>query len=161
MRIGIGYDIHRLTRGRKMILGGVEIDFERGPEGHSDGDVLIHAVCDAILGALGKGDIGIHFPDTDLKYKGIAGSKLLLKVRDILEQERFCVNNIDCVIVLEKPEIKLYREKIIARISNVLGIPKKTVSIKAKTAEGLGSIGTGEAVSAYVVALLVANTKKL
>ncbi len=154
MRIGIGYDIHRLVGGRKMILGGVEIDFPKGPKGHSDGDVLLHAICDALLGALGKGDIGTHFPDTDPEYKDIAGSKLLRKVRDLTEQAGLYVNNIDCVIVLEEPKLKSYREKIVTRISDVLGIDEKTVNIKAKTAEGMGDIGKGDAVAAYAVVLL-------
>lgn len=154
MKIGIGYDIHRLISGRKMILGGVEIDFPKGPKGHSDGDVLLHAICDALLGALGKGDIGTHFPDTDPEYKDIASSKLLRKVRDLTEQAGLYVNNVDCVIILEEPKLKSYREKIVTLISNVLGIDEKAVNIKAKTAEGIGDIGKGDAVAAYAAVLL-------
>ncbi len=154
MRIGIGYDIHRLVGGRKMILGGVEIDFPKGSKGHSDGDVLLHAVCDALLGASGKDDIGTHFPDTDPAYKDIASSELLRKVREMMEQEGLYVNNIDCVVILEEPKLKFCREKIVTRISDILRIDKKMVNIKAKTAEGMGDIGKGDAVAAYAVVLL-------
>ncbi len=154
MRIGIGYDIHRLASGRKMILGGVHIPYDKGPLGHSDGDVLLHAVCDAILGAMGEGDIGMLFPDTDPSFKDVSSKDFLYKVVEILEHNNLKVQNIDCVIILEDPKIASYKESIRKVISEILKIPKTDVNLKGKTSEGMGEIGKGEAVAAYVVALL-------
>ena len=154
MRIGYGYDIHRLASGRPLVLGGVNIPFSRGPEGHSDGDALIHALCDAILGALGKGDIGVLFPDTDPGYKDMDSKTFLRGVNDICRKEGYEVGNIDSVIVLEEPKIFKYRQEITRTLAEILGISDTCVSVKGKTAEGLGSVGEGKAVEAQVVVLL-------
>ncbi|RKY42257.1 MAG: 2-C-methyl-D-erythritol 2,4-cyclodiphosphate synthase [Candidatus Makaraimicrobium thalassicum] len=154
MKIGMGYDIHRLGEGRQMVLGGVNIPYPKGPEGHSDGDVLLHAVCDAILGALGKGDIGMRFPDTDPGYKDISSRELLRDVVRLMHNEGFGVHNLDCVVIAEEPKIGPYREKMIRVISDVLKVRGDTVNIKGKTAEKLDVIGEGRAVAAYAVVLL-------
>lgn len=154
MRIGIGYDIHRLVEGRALVLGGVQIDFPKGLEGHSDADVLLHAICDAILGALGKGDIGERFPDTDMRYKGIASSKLLKDVMGLVKTQNFMVQNVDCTVIAENPKIAPYRDKIKGAISEIMELPAELISIKAKTAETLGAVGKGEAIAAYAAVLL-------
>ncbi len=160
MKIGMGYDIHRLAEGRPMVLGGVSIPFPRGPVGHSDGDVLLHAVCDAILGALGKGDIGMRFPDIDPKYKDIRSVELLRDVGELMDGEGFGVSNLDCVVVAEEPKIGPYREEMTRVISNTLKVSANAVNIKGKTAEKLGVIGEGKAVAAYAVALLKGNSEQ-
>ncbi|MFC1548393.1 2-C-methyl-D-erythritol 2,4-cyclodiphosphate synthase [Candidatus Omnitrophota bacterium] len=154
MKIGMGYDIHRLVEGRPMIIGGVDIPYARGPLGHSDGDVLLHAICDAILGAIGKGDIGMIFPDTDPKYKDMPSSQLLSEVRHIMDLEGYEVRNVDCVVIVEEPKLAPYRERISGTIGDLLRIPKSSVGVKAKTAEKLGEIGKGEAIAAHAVILL-------
>ncbi len=154
MRIGIGFDIHRLAEGRPMVLGGVNIPFPKGPEGHSDGDALLHAICDAILGALSKGDIGMRFPDTDPKYKDISSKELLKDVKGLMDDKGLSVHNLDCVIIAEEPKIGPYREEMAGVIADMLGTSGGNISIKAKTAEKLGAVGKGEAVAAYVVVLL-------
>jgi len=154
MRFGIGYDIHRLIEGRKMVLGGVEIPHAKGPEGHSDGDCLLHAVCDAVLGAMGEGDIGQKFPDTDPAYKDIASIKLLKKVAGWMTDAGYSAGNLDCVVILESPRIGPYRDKMASAIAEAMGTSPGNVSIKAKTAEGLGDIGSGNAVAAYAAVLL-------
>jgi 2-C-methyl-D-erythritol 2,4-cyclodiphosphate synthase len=154
MRIGIGYDMHRLVEGRPMMLGGVELPHVKGPSGHSDGDALLHAVCDALLGALGKGDIGRMFPDTDGQYKDISSRLLLQKVFDSVKQKGYVISNLDCVVILEEPRIGPYHEKMSSVIAGVLEMSPKDVSIKGKTAEKLGAVGRGEAVAAYAVVLL-------
>ena len=154
MKIGMGNDIHRLARGRVMVLGGVKLPYSKGPEGHSDGDVLIHAICDAILGALGEGDIGMRFPDTDPGFKDTSSSEFLEDVVDLMSKKGMGVGNLDCTVILEEPRIGPYREKIVSLISGMLGIPKEDVNLKAKTCEKLGVIGKGEAVAAYAVVLL-------
>ncbi len=160
MRIGIGYDIHRLVQGRKLMLGGVSIPGPRGLEGHSDGDALLHAVCDAILGALGKGDIGERFPDTDPKYKDIPGISLLKDVAACMAAEGFSVGNLDCVVIAEEPKISPYRGEITRIIGDILGVSGAAcVSIKGKTAEKLGDIGDKKAIAAYAVVLLKCNTE--
>ena len=153
LRVGIGYDIHRLTSGRKLVIGGVEIPFFRGLWGHSDGDVLIHAVIDAILGACALGDIGRHFPDTDEQYRGIASTELLARVEEMLA-ERCRVENIDSTIVAERPKLAPYIDAMRARIAEKLKIPIEKISIKAKTAEGVGPLGEGLAIEAHAVALV-------
>ena len=153
LRVGIGYDIHRLTPGRKLIIGGVEIPFFRGLWGHSDGDVLIHAVIDAILGACALGDIGRHFPDTDEQYRGIASTELLARVEEMIA-ERCRVGNIDSTIVAERPKLAPYIDAMRARIAEKLKIPIEKISIKAKTAEGVGPLGEGLAIEAHAVALV-------
>ena len=153
LRVGIGYDIHRLTPGRKLIIGGVEIPFFGGLWGHSDGDVLIHAVIDAILGACALGDIGRHFPDTDEQYRGIASTELLARVEEMIV-ERCRVENIDSTIVAERPKLAPYIDAMRARIAEKLKIPIEKISIKAKTAEGVGPLGEGLAIEAHAVALV-------
>ena len=153
-RIGLGYDIHPLVRGRRLILGGVEIPFVKGLKGHSDADVLVHAICDALLGAMGKDDIGRHFPNTDKRFKNISSLKLLEKVYAMACKKNYNIDNIDSVIILEKPRISAYKLKMIKNISQTLGIDKSKINIKATTQEGIGDIGKGRAVAAYAVALL-------
>jgi 2-C-methyl-D-erythritol 2,4-cyclodiphosphate synthase len=154
MKIGIGYDIHRLVEGRPMVLGGVGMPCARGPEGYSDGDVLLHAVCDAILGALGREDIGIRFTSTDPKYKDISSRELLRDVRGLMDREGFKVNSLDCVVIAEEPKVGPYREEMIRVIGEMLGASAGAVNIKGKTAERLGAIGEGKAIAAYAVVLL-------
>ncbi|MFH1245694.1 MAG: 2-C-methyl-D-erythritol 2,4-cyclodiphosphate synthase [Candidatus Omnitrophota bacterium] len=153
-RIGIGYDIHRLVKGRKLILGGIEIAFPRGLLGHSDADVLIHAVCDALLGACAAGDIGEHFPNNDSAYKDISSMELLKKVDSILKEAQYEIDNIDAVIIAEKPHLSDLKSKIAENISRVLGILSAQVSVKATTNEGVGVLGRGQAIAVYAVALL-------
>lgn len=154
-RIGIGYDIHRLEEGRRLFIGGVEIPYYKGLLGHSDGDVLLHAICDALLGAANLGDIGEHFPDTDPKYQGIASSQLLKTVLDLIEKKNFKIKNIDTVIIAQEPAIYPFRKLIQNKISALLSLSEEFVNIKAKTNEGLGEIGRKEAVACYVVVLLM------
>ena len=154
-RIGIGYDIHRLVKGRNLFLGGIEIPFEKGLEGHSDADVLLHAICDAILGALGKGDIGEHFPNTEKKYKDISSRVLLGEVNKIAKKKGFKIGNIDSVVVAEKPNLKSYKPAMRLAIAETLGIKEEAVNIKATTQEGIGFGGKEEAIAALASVLLV------
>lgn len=154
-RIGYGYDVHRLTEGRKLILGGVEIPHTSGLDGHSDADVLLHAVMDALLGASGLGDIGKHFPDTDPRYKGISSLLLLRHIGDLLTQHRLQITNIDSTVVLERPKISPYIPAMQEAIAGVLGITPAQVSIKATSNEGLGFVGTEQGAAAHAVAALV------
>jgi len=154
MKVGIGYDIHRLVKSRRLVLGGVEIPFEKGLFGHSDADVLCHSICDAILGALGKGDIGYHFPDSDPKYKDISSLILLKKVSEIMTEANFQVNNLDSVIIAEKPRLLPYIEEMEKNVSRVLKIGREGINIKATTNEGLGGIGRGEGIAAYTIVSL-------
>ena len=149
-RIGFGFDVHKLTV-RKLVLGGVEIPFEKGLLGHSDADVLLHAVCDALLGAAALGDIGKHFPDTDQRYKGISSIELLKNIHQLLRQNNYVVVNIDSTVVLERPKIAPYVDQMRMKIANALGITLNQVSVKATTNEGLGFIGVGEGAVAYAV----------
>ncbi|UCG92923.1 MAG: 2-C-methyl-D-erythritol 2,4-cyclodiphosphate synthase [candidate division WOR-3 bacterium] len=149
--VGIGYDIHRLVENRTLYLGGVKIDFSKGLAGHSDGDVLIHAVCDALLGAANLGDIGLHFPPDDEKYKGISSIELLKHVRTFLERSNFIPRNIDAVVITEEPKILTYVKSMRENIANALHIPAEIISIKGKTNEGLGDIGRGNAIAAWAV----------
>lgn len=159
MRIGMGYDVHRLEEGRELILGGVKIPFEKGLLGHSDADVLVHAVMDALLGAAALGDIGKHFPDTDMRYKGISSIELLRHVKKLLDEHLFIIGNIDAVIIAQKPRLMPYREEMISNLAAALGIAEQQINIKATTEEGLGFTGSGEGISSQAVALLetVAN----
>ena len=159
MRIGIGYDVHRLVEGRPLVIGGVTIPFEKGILGHSDGDVLIHAICDALLGAAGLGDIGQHFPDTDPQYKGASSIKFLERVCDLLKEKKLTIANVDSIVVLEKPKLASYNQKMKEVVSQALGILPDQINIKATTEEGMGLTGTGEAVSAQAIALLLKNDK--
>ena len=154
MKIGIGYDVHRLIEGRRLFLGGVDIPYGRGLLGHSDGDVLIHAICDAILGAISGGDIGIHFPDSDEGIKGIESVKILGYVRELAEKKGYRIVNIDAVVVAEEPKISPYREKMKKTLAEVLAIDTESVSIKGKTTEGLGFTGRREGIEVHAVALL-------
>lgn len=153
-RTGIGYDLHRLIPGRKLVLGGVEIPFDRGPAGHSDGDALAHAICDALLGAAGLGDIGTHFPDTDPRWKGAASLKFLEDIRQLLSQRELRIEHIDAVVVLERPRLGPHFPAMRAALAAALSIPPERVNLKAKTSEGTGAIGRGEAVAAHAVATL-------
>ena len=154
MRIGIGYDVHRLEQGRKLILGGEVIPFEKGLLGHSDADVLVHAVIDALLGAAGLGDIGLHFPDTDSKFKDISSLKLLVETGEKIRSRGFSVQNIDATIFAESPKLSGYRTKMQRNIARAIAIDPDRINVKATTCEGLGVIGRGEGISAMCVALL-------
>lgn len=149
--VGIGYDIHRLVDNRPLFLGGIKIDYEMGLAGHSDGDVLLHAICDALLGAANLGDIGMYFPPDDDQYKNIASSTLLKKVKTYIENSGFLTKNIDAVIVAEKPKILPYKNEMQKTIAHILQIPESSVSIKGKTNEGIGPIGEGKAIAAWAV----------
>tara|TARA_B100000941_G_scaffold290751_1_gene274483 strand:- start:490 stop:978 length:489 start_codon:yes stop_codon:yes gene_type:complete len=153
-RIGHGYDVHRLEAGEKFIIGGIDLDHNKGAVGHSDADIVIHVICDSILGAVSDGDIGKHFPDTDEKYKGIDSKKLLIEVMKILDEKNYEINNIDVTILLEKPKLRSYIEKMVAALCDVMKIDKKKLSIKATTTEGLGFIGRQEGVAAHCVTLI-------
>ena len=154
MRVGIGYDVHRLVEGRKLILGGVEIPFELGLSGHSDADVLVHAIMDAILGACALGDIGLHFPDTDDRYKGVSSIELLKEVNGLICVKGYRVNNIDAVVVAQKPKIQPYVYEMRKNIAEALCINADCVSVKGTTTEGLGFEGTMEGISAQSVVSL-------
>lgn len=158
MRVGLGYDIHRLVKGRKLFLGGVQIPFIKGLLGHSDADVLLHAVCDALLGAVGERDIGYHFPNTDQKNKDISSLELLRQVGKILQKKGYKVNNIDVVVIAEKPRIIEYIDQMKENIAKSIGIAVKNIGIKATTNEGIGDIGRGKAIAAHAVAS-VENSK--
>lgn len=152
MRVGMGYDVHRLVDDRKLILGGVEIPYEKGLLGHSDADVLLHAIMDALLGAAALGDIGKHFPDTDEKYKGISSLKLLSHVGELLFQNHYVINNIDATIIAQRPKMRPYIEDMEKNVASVLGIEKDQVNIKATTEEGLGFTGNGDGISSQAIA---------
>ena len=154
MKIGIGYDIHRLVEERKLFLGGVEIPYIKGLLGYSDGDVLFHAVADAILGALCMGDIGEHFPNTDPQYKNIASSQILKKVVALAAAKNCAIKNVDTVILAEEPKVFPFKPKMAEALEEILGIKKECINIKATTNEGVGSIGKGDAIAAYAVVLL-------
>jgi len=154
MRIGMGYDIHRLVSGRKLILGGIHIPFEKGLLGHSDADVLVHAVCDALLGAAGLDDIGTHFPDNDPEFKNIYSIKLLERTLDLIHAEGFEIINADVTVFAEKPKLSPFRSAIREALSQTLEIELSRINIKATTAEGLGPVGRGEGIAAMCVVLL-------
>lgn len=154
MRVGIGYDVHRLVEGRKLIIGGVEIPYEKGLSGHSDADVLLHAIMDALLGAAALGDIGKHFPDTDPAYEGISSIVLLKKVGGLLRERGYEVGNIDAIIIAQRPKMAPHREKMRENVADALGISVGQVNIKATTEEGLGFTGSGEGISSQAAALL-------
>ena len=154
MRIGQGYDVHRLVQDRPLILGGVEVPYEKGLLGHSDADVLIHAVMDALLGAAALGDIGQHFPDTDPAYKGISSVELLKKVGELLDEKGFVIENIDSTIIAQRPKLASYRPQMAANIADALHLDVSRVIVKATTEEGLGFTGNGEGISAQAIALL-------
>ena len=154
LKIGSSMDIHSLVKGRKLILGGIIVESEYGCYAHSDGDVLLHSITEAIIGALGKGDLGEHFPDGDDKYKDIDSSILLNNILGIMKKEHYVINNLDCSIILEKPKLGKYKEKIRQNVARLLSINEANVNIKAGTMEGIGEIGKNEAVMAFCSILL-------
>ena len=154
MRVGMGYDVHKLTEGRKLILGGVEIPYEKGLLGHSDADVLLHAIMDALLGAAALGDIGKHFPDTDPAYKGISSIKLLEHVGKLLDDHMYVIENIDATIIAQRPKMRPHIEQMEKNIAEALHIENDQVNIKATTEEGLGFTGSGEGISSQAICML-------
>ncbi len=154
LRVGQGYDIHRLTVGRRLILGGVVIPYEKGLDGHSDADVLIHAIIDSIVGALGQGDIGMHFPDNDMRYRDIDSALLLKATIRLLEKEGWSLVNIDSTIIAESPKLSPHINEILTSLASIIGMDRADVNVKAKTEEGLGYLGNGDAIAAHAVCLI-------
>jgi 2-C-methyl-D-erythritol 2,4-cyclodiphosphate synthase len=154
MRVGFGYDVHAFVTGRPLFLGGIEIPYLLGLQGHSDADVLLHAICDALLGAIGEGDIGKHFPDTDSQYRDIRSTLLLKRVINKVKEKRFHLVNIDATIVAQKPKLSDFISRMVKQIADVLEIEPGRVNVKATTTEGLGFAGRGEGIGAYAVALV-------
>jgi len=154
MRIGMGYDVHKLVEGRDLILGGVKIEYEKGLLGHSDADVLLHAIMDALLGAAALGDIGKHFPDTDPAYKGISSIKLLEHVGKLLEENNYFVGNIDATVIAQAPKLRPYIDEMNSNIAKALGIDVSQINVKATTEEGLGFTGSGEGISSQAICIL-------
>jgi len=153
-RAGIGYDLHRLAENRKFVLGGIEVPFHKGPVGHSDGDALAHAICDALLGAAGLGDIGAHFPDTDPKWSGVSSLRFLERVRELLAEQRLRIAHIDAVVILEKPKLGPHFPAMREVLAQSLGISASAINLKAKTNEGVDAIGRGEAIAAQAIVTL-------
>ena len=149
---GIGYDLHRLAEGRKLIIGGVELPFDKGPVGHSDGDVLSHCICDALLGAGGLGDIGTHFPDTDPKWKGASSLLFLEHAKKLLDEKRLRITHIDAIVITEKPKLGPHFPSMRSALARALGMRSEQINLKAKTNEGVDAIGRGEAIAAYAIA---------
>jgi 2-C-methyl-D-erythritol 2,4-cyclodiphosphate synthase len=154
IRCGIGYDLHRLVEGRKLMIGGIEVPFDKGPVGHSDGDVLAHALCDALFGAAALGDIGKHFPDNDLQWKGANSLTFLEHARRLLDEARFSIEFIDAVVILERPKLGPHFPKMREALAQSLGVPTDKIHLKAKTNEGVDAVGRGEAIACHVVATL-------
>ena len=154
VRCGIGYDLHRLAEGRKLIIGGIEVPFDKGPVGHSDGDVVAHALCDALLGAAGLGDIGTHFPDTDPKWKGANSLQFLEYARKLLDEKHLAIEHVDAVVILERPKLGPHFSKMREALAKALRVPAEKIHLKAKTNEGVDAVGRGEAIAAHVVATL-------
>jgi len=154
MRIGHGYDVHRLVPGRELILGGISIPFESGLLGHSDADVLTHAVMDALLGAAALGDIGMHFPDSDERYRGISSLALLEEVMRLLGEKNYCVASLDCTIIAQRPKLAPHRAAMLENLARVIGMPQDRINLKATTEEGLGFTGRAEGIAAHAVCLL-------
>ncbi|MCR5587549.1 MAG: 2-C-methyl-D-erythritol 2,4-cyclodiphosphate synthase [Lachnospiraceae bacterium] len=154
MRIGMGYDVHKLVEDRKLIIGGVEIDYELGLLGHSDADVLLHAISDALLGAAALGDIGKHFPDTDPKYKGADSIVLLKEVKKMLDEKNYLIENVDATIIAQRPKMRPYIDKMRENIANALEIDVECVNVKATTEEGMGFTGEGKGISAQAICML-------
>ena len=153
-RSGIGYDLHRLAAGRKLMIGGIDVPFDKGSVGHSDGDVLCHALCDALLGAAGLGDIGTHFPDTDAKWKGAASLVFLEHTRKLLDERGLRISHLDAVVICERPKLGPHFPAMRTAIAGALGIAGEQINLKAKTNEGTGEIGQGEAIAAHTIATL-------
>lgn len=154
-KVGIGYDIHRLVEGRPLVIAGITIPYIKGLLGHSDGDALLHAICDALLGAIGQGDIGQHFPDTDPKYHSIDSAELLKTVAALVKKNGYAVNNLDTIIVAQEPKLLPFEKQMREKISAILNIAEDKVNIKAKTAEGMGEIGKKEAIACYAIVSIV------
>ncbi len=154
-RTGFGFDVHAFAENRKLIIGGVEIPHDKGLEGHSDADVLLHAICDAMLGALSLGDIGIHFPDTEVKWKNADSAVLLKSVNDLIQAKGYELGNLDCVLAMEKPKISPYVERMKNRIAEILSVDSDQISIKATTTEKLGFVGRTEGVACFATVLLM------
>ena len=154
MRVGMGYDVHRLTEGRDLIIGGVKIPYDKGLLGHSDADVLLHAIMDALLGAAALGDIGSHFPDTDDEYKGADSMVLLKRVGELIDDEHYIIENIDATIIAQRPKMRPYIDEMRSNIASALGIEVSQVNVKATTEEGLGFTGSGEGISSQAVCML-------
>jgi 2-C-methyl-D-erythritol 2,4-cyclodiphosphate synthase len=157
VRCGIGYDLHRLEAGRKLIVGGIELPFDKGPVGHSDGDVLAHALCDALLGAAGLGDIGTHFPDTDPKWKGANSLIFLEHAKKLLAEKNLVIEHVDAVVITERPKLGPHFPKMREALARALGVPTEKIHLKAKTNEGVDAVGRGEAIAAHVVATISAR----
>jgi 2-C-methyl-D-erythritol 2,4-cyclodiphosphate synthase len=157
VRCGIGYDLHRLVEGRPLVVGGLTLPFDKGPAGHSDGDVLAHALCDALLGAAGLGDIGRHFPDSDPKWKGANSLTFLAHARKLLDEKCFKIDYVDVVVIVEKPKLGPHLPQMREVLAKSLGVSPETIHLKAKTNEGVDAIGRGEAIAAHVVATLTAD----
>jgi len=155
MKVGIGYDIHRLAENRKLFIGGVEMPYAKGLLGHSDADVLLHAICDALLGAMGEGDIGEHFPDTDPRYYNISSMELLKAVDALVKSKGFSINNIDAIVIAQEPVLSPFKKQMSENIAGVLNLNRDSVNVKAKTNEGLGELGRKEAISAYAQVSLI------
>jgi 2-C-methyl-D-erythritol 2,4-cyclodiphosphate synthase len=155
VRTGIGYDLHRLETGRQLIVGGIELPFDKGSVGHSDGDVLAHALCDALLGAAGLGDIGTHFPDTDPKWKGANSLIFLEHAKKLLAEKNFAIEHVDAVVIMERPKLGPHFPKMREALARALGVPAEKIHLKAKTNEGVDAIGRGEAIAAHVIATIV------
>ena len=153
-RCGIGYDLHRLEAGRPLIVGGIELPFDKGPVGHSDGDVLAHALCDALLGAAGLGDIGTHFPDTDAKWKGANSMVFLENAKKLLDEKKFEIEHVDAVVIAERPKMGPHFPKMREALAKALSVSEEKIHLKAKTNEGVDAVGRGEAIAAQVVATL-------
>jgi 2-C-methyl-D-erythritol 2,4-cyclodiphosphate synthase len=158
IRIGIGYDFHQFAEGRRLILGGIEIPAVKGLKGHSDADVVLHSICDALLGAAGKGDIGQHFPNFDESYRDISSKELLKKVIEILKNDKWSINNIDVMVIIEEPKLEPFKDRMKKTIAEILGIENARVNIKATTTERIGPIGRSEACASEAVALIEKKT---
>jgi 2-C-methyl-D-erythritol 2,4-cyclodiphosphate synthase len=154
IRCGIGYDLHRLTEGRPLMIGGIQVPFDKGPVGHSDGDVLAHALCDALLGASGLGDIGTHFPDSDPKWKGANSLTFLEHTRKLLDERKLHINHLDAIVVLERPKLGPHFPKMREALAKALGISPDQISLKAKTNEAVDAVGRGEAIACHTIATL-------
>lgn len=153
-RCGVGYDLHRLAEGRKLMIGGVEVPFDKGPVGHSDGDVLSHSICDALLGAAGLGDIGTHFPDTDPKWKGVSSLLFLEHTKKMLDRNKLTILHVDAVVICERPKLGPHFPAMRRELARALGIPPERINLKAKTNEGMDAVGRGEAIAAQAIAAL-------
>ncbi len=153
-RCGIGYDLHRLAPGLKLMIGGIEVPFDKGPVGHSDGDVLSHALCDALLGAAGLGDIGTHFPDTDPKWRGVSSLIFLEHARKLLDERSMRINHVDAIVICERPKLGPHFPAMRAALARSLGVAPEQINLKAKTNEGTGEIGRGEAIAAQAIVTL-------